>query len=125
MLNDVGIQNTMEFLANPLKVILSIQEQLEKLDEEQRPIASQIPSAPQRIRGLAGTGKTILLAKRLAKIHASHPEWKVAFVFFTQSLYEQIRERIYKECLKKTDEEPNWDIIHVLHAWGSVARNGF
>jgi superfamily I DNA and RNA helicase len=125
MLNDVGIQNTMEFLANPLKVILSIQEQLEKLDEEQRPIASQIPSAPQRIRGLAGTGKTILLAKRLAKIHASHPEWKVAFVFFTQSLYEQIYERIYKECLKKTDEEPNWDIIHVLHAWGSVARNGF
>jgi superfamily I DNA and RNA helicase len=30
-----------------------------KLDETQRQIAKQIPSGPQRIRGLAGTGKLL------------------------------------------------------------------
>jgi len=111
---------------NPLKVIIEVIEQTKILDEQQRKIASEIPEGPQRIRGLAGTGKTIALAtKRTGKIAKKYPQWKIAIVFFTQSLYQQIRELVYHEVIKETDEEPDWNKINIFHAWGSKEQDGF
>ena len=114
----------MEINCNPLSVILFIKEQLEILDDEQLPIVKTIPDGMLRIRGIAGTGKTILFAKLIAKIHQVHPDWKIAFIFFTQSLYNQIESLIRKEVIKKTDEEPDWNQIEVLHAWGQKEKEG-
>ncbi|MBF2019831.1 MAG: AAA family ATPase [Hydrococcus sp. C42_A2020_068] len=111
---------------SPLRVICYLESSLKILDEQQQEIASKYPDGPQRIRGLAGTGKTILLVKRAAKIHYEHPDWKLAFVFFTRSLYNQIKERIstyYGELSE--GREPNWDNLKVLHAWGGKERDGF
>ena len=40
------------------------------LDDEQEKVALEIAPGPQRIRGLAGTGKTLLLAMKAAHIIA-------------------------------------------------------
>lgn len=112
---------------SPIRVIHYLESDLKTLDEQQQEIASKYPDGPQRLRGLAGTGKTILLAKRAAKIHYEHPEWKIAFVFFTKSLYEQIRQeriRLYYGELAN-GKEPNWDNLKILHAWGGKEQDGF
>ena len=110
---------------DPQTVIRCVQERILKLDEEQRKIATQYPEGPQRIRGPAGTGKTVVMARRVAKIHSDHPDWDVAVVFFTQSLYEPIRRQISDACLSKYEIEPNWEKIQVMHAWGSRTQSGF
>ncbi|NJO93790.1 MAG: AAA family ATPase [Hydrococcus sp. RM1_1_31] len=111
---------------SPLRVIHNLESRLITLDEQQQEIAFNYPEGPQRLRGLAGTGKTILFAKRAAKIHLEHPEWKIAFVFFTRSLYNQIQERIrlyYGEITQ--GQKPNWDNLTVLHGWGGKGQDGF
>lgn len=110
---------------NPINVVHAIESRLKILDEQQQKIAFEVPSGPQRIRGLAGTGKTVLFAKRIAKIHARNPEWILAFVFFTQALYEQITELIGLYYREMTGEEPNWMNLKILHAWGAIDREGF
>jgi superfamily I DNA and RNA helicase len=57
------------------------------LDDQQMKVALQIPPGPQRIRGLAGTGKTILLAMKAVNIHKNFPDKRILFTFHTQSLY--------------------------------------
>lgn len=111
--------------SNPLRVIQAIESKLKILDEQQQKVAFEVPNGPQRIRGLAGTGKTVLFAKRIAKIHALNPDWKLAFVFFTQALYDEITEQIALEYRNMTGDEPNWLNLKVLHAWGAKNREGF
>ncbi len=110
---------------DPQAVIRRVQEGIFKLDEDQRKIATQYPEGPQRLRGLAGTGKTVVLTRRAAKIHADHPDWDIAVVFYTRSLYEQIRRQISEVCQSKFDIDPNWQKLRVMHAWGSQDRPGF
>lgn len=110
---------------NPLRVIHELESQFKFLDDKQQKVAFEIPPGPQRIRGLAGTGKTVLLAKKVAKMHAAHPEWKIAFVFFSRALYDQITGLITLYYREMTREDPNWDQVKVLHAWGAKERPGF
>ncbi|MGF1479066.1 MAG: DEAD/DEAH box helicase [Cyanophyceae cyanobacterium] len=112
-------------LNHPARVIQAIESQLKILDETQQQIAFEVPDGPQRLRGLAGTGKTVLLAKRAAKIHASHPDWTIALVFFTRSLYDQILKLIAHFYREMTSEEPDWTKLRVLHAWGGREQPGF
>ncbi|MGH2416273.1 MAG: hypothetical protein ACRDEA_21795, partial [Microcystaceae cyanobacterium] len=112
---------------SPIRVLHNLESRLKILDDQQQEIASKYPDGPQRLRGLAGTGKTVLFAKRAAKIHYEHPDWKIAFVFFTRSLYAQVvKERIsvyYRELTH--GKEPNWENLKVLHAWGAKDQDGF
>lgn len=112
---------------NPLRVIQAIESKLKILDETQQKIAFEVPSGAQRLRGLAGTGKTVLLAKRAAKIHIKHPDWTIGFVFFTRSLYDQILGLIadYHREMHPENQEPDWTKLKVLHAWGGREQNGF
>ncbi len=112
---------------SPIRVIHALESRLKILDEKQQEVTSKYPDGPQRLRGLAGTGKTVLFTKRAAKIHKEHPDWRIAYVFFTRSLYDQIiKERIslyYREL--SNGQKPNWDKIKVLHAWGAIDQDGF
>ena len=56
------------------KAVRVLEKRIALLDEEQQKVAIQIPPGPQRIRGLAGTGKTVLLAMRASNIHQHFPE---------------------------------------------------
>lgn len=110
---------------NPIRVISYLESQLKILDEQQQKIAYEIPDGAQRLRGLAGTGKTVLLTKRIAKIHAKYPNFEIAFVFFTRSLYELIRSLISDYYKELTGNSINWNRVHVLHAWGAVDQPGY
>lgn len=73
----------------------------------------------QRIRGLAGSGKTIVLALKAAYWHAQHPDWKIVVTFNTRSLKALFRRLIERFTLEATGMEPDWSQIQVLHAWGA------
>ena len=112
---------------NPIRVISYIESQLKILDETQQKISFEVPEGPQRLRGLAGTGKTVLLAKRAAKLHIKYPEKTIGFIFFTRSLYVQITDLItlYHKEMHPEHLEPNWEKLKILHSWGGKEENGF
>jgi superfamily I DNA and RNA helicase len=95
-----------------------------KLDSIQRQIALQIPNGPQRIRGLAGTGKTIILCMKAALAHKFYPEMKILFVFNTQSMYSQVESLITQYYFNEVKKMPNWPNLTILHAWGGSAKPG-
>ena len=74
--------------------IKELDKRIAALDDDQERVALEIAPGPQRIRGLAGTGKTVLLAMKAANIHILNPGKKILFTFNTQSLYNQARELI-------------------------------
>lgn len=106
------------------EAIKELENQIALLDHEQERAAKQIAPGIQRIRGLAGTGKTVLLAMRAAEIHRRFPNKKILFTFNTQSLYNQARKLITKFYRFRGDEVPDWDMLHVRHAWGGKNRPG-
>ena len=105
--------------------IRELERQIKTLDLEQEKVAIQIPPGPQRIRGLAGTGKTVLLAMKAANIHRHFPDTKILFTFNTRSLYNQTK-RLIKQFygIHRGNSEPDWTKIHIRHAWGSRNRAG-
>ncbi len=101
-----------------------IEREIALLDEEQHKVAIQIAPGPQRVRGLAGTGKTVVLAMKAANIHLRYPEKRILFTFNTQSLYNQAKSLISRFYRAHSDADPNWDVLHIRHAWGSANRPG-
>lgn len=95
-----------------------------KLDSTQRQIALQIPSGPQRIRGLAGTGKTIILCMKAALAHKFFPDFDILFVFNTQSMYNHVEDLISKYYFNETGKMPDFSKLHILHAWGGSNKPG-
>lgn len=86
-------------------------------DETQLEASLSITDNCEQIRGLAGTGKTVILAIKAAKIHRYDPEAKIAYVFYTQSLYTQVTRLIQKYYVKLTGVQPS-ESLKILHAWG-------
>lgn len=54
--------------------IATLQERLYELDFQQEHIGKEIPPGFQRMRGIAGSGKTVLLCQKAAHIHLKHPD---------------------------------------------------
>jgi superfamily I DNA and RNA helicase len=86
-------------------------------------LAKQIPEGPQRIRGVAGSGKTMLLCQKAAYMHTLHPEWDIALIFYTQSLYSEIEQKI-KSSIARLGGIWNPKKLRILHAWGSQKKPG-
>jgi superfamily I DNA and RNA helicase len=96
-----------------------------KQDDAQRLAAMQLPPGPQRIRGLAGTGKTIVLSLKAAITHKRFPEFKILYLFNTQSLYQHVQTLISKYYTLEAKKTPDFDAkVHVLHAWGGRQKEG-
>lgn len=102
---------------------------LHAFDLQQELIAKTIPPGPQRIRGIAGSGKTVLLAQKAANMHLKHPDWNIALVFFCRSLYDQIRQQVDHWLKQATNGEQTLATaqhrLRILHAWGSKDQPGF
>lgn len=95
------------------------------LDEEQRKVSMQIPQGPQRIRGLAGTGKTVILALKAALTHKEDGKLSILSVFNTQSMYNQIYDLVTKYYAYETKTTPDWSKLEIMHAWGGRGKQGF
>lgn len=96
-----------------------IEESIANLDQQQSQAVIETVDGVQRIRGLAGSGKTIVLALKVAYLHAQNPDWKIAVTFNTRSLKEQFRRLINNFTIEQTGAEPDWDNIDILNAWGA------
>lgn len=105
-------------------IVSQLENEIKTFDFNQLQSAITILDGPQRIRGLAGSGKTVVLAMKAAQIHLNEPDKTILFTFYTKSLYQQIKDLITKfyRHYKKTD--PNWDNIHIKHAWGGQGVDG-
>ncbi|NOQ77269.1 MAG: AAA family ATPase [Methylococcaceae bacterium] len=96
-----------------------LEDSIATLDSLQGKAVIETVHGVQRIRGLAGSGKTIILALKAAYLHAQHPEWRIAVTFNTRSLKGQFKRMINNFSLEQTGEEPNWENIRVINAWGA------
>ncbi len=113
---DIGIP--IEKPAKNLREAIAINNQkIYTFDETQLEASLSITDACEQIRGLAGTGKTVILAIKAAKIHRYDPNAKIAYVFYTQSLYTQVTRLIQKYYVKLTGVQPS-ENLKILHAWG-------
>lgn len=104
--------------------IAELEAALATFDAKQRGgIVSDI-GGPQRIRGLAGTGKTVILAKKAALTHLTDPEARIGFTFYTKSLYQHVKQQITRLYRQMDDRDPDWTNLAVMHAWGGVGTPG-
>jgi len=105
----------------------SLEDSIANLDNFQGQAVIETVEGVQRIRGLAGSGKTIVLALKAAYLHAQHPDWKIVVTFHTRSLKAQFKSLINTFYIEHTNEEPDWSNLQILHAWGAPGtseRNG-
>lgn len=105
-------------------IISKIEKNIANLDSWQKKAAFENPEGVQRIRGLAGSGKTVVLAIKAAYLHFQYPNWDIAVTFYTQSLAQQFRKMINAFYREYTDEVINEEKLHILHAWGNSSTPG-
>jgi len=96
-----------------------VEDSIANLDSQQSAAVIETVEGVQRLRGLAGSGKTIVLALKVAYLHAKHPDWRIAVTFNTRSLKGQFERLINTFVIEQTNEEPDWDRIEIINAWGA------
>ncbi|WP_419669895.1 DEAD/DEAH box helicase [Xylella fastidiosa] len=104
-----------------------LEDSIATLDHRQHKAVLETVEGVQRIRGLAGSGKTIVLALKAAYLHTQYPDWRIAVTFHTRSLKAQFQRLITNFCIEQSGEEPDWSKIRVINAWGApgeAARDG-
>lgn len=107
------------------KILSLIQNREATFDIEQKRAALNIIDSPQRIRGLAGSGKTVILAMKAALYHLQNPDADILYTYFTKALYGQVQyliEKFYRDF--SDNQEPNWEKINILHGWGGNSLRG-
>jgi len=97
----------------------SLEDSIANLDSRQSAAVVETFQGVQRIRGLAGCGKTIVLALKVAYLHARNPDWLIAVTFNTRSLKKQFESLITTFVLEQSNEEPIWDNVRIMNAWGA------
>lgn len=101
------------------KALVELEKEINNLDKQQKFAALTQINGPQRIRGLAGSGKTVILCMKAVNILMKNPNAKILYTFYTKSLYEHIRLLISRFYRVYFDKEPNFEeSIHIRHAWG-------
>ncbi len=95
-----------------------VDESIANLDQHQSQAVIETVEGVQRIRGLAGSGKTIILALKVAYLHSQNEDWQIAVTFNTRSLKEQFKRLITYFTIEQTGTEPDWDKVDILNAWG-------
>lgn len=95
-----------------------LEELIANFDAKQRGVAMTSLNCPQRIRGLAGTGKTVILAMKAALTHANSPTTKILITYYTRSLKDTIERLIVLFYRHFAEGEPDWNYVHVRHGWG-------
>lgn len=88
------------------------------MDKWQKRAAIETVEGPQRIRGLAGSGKTIVLAHKAAYLHARNPEWNIALTFQSRALYQQFEDLVKRFTFDQIDDDFDEDRLHIAHSWG-------
>lgn len=105
-------------------IIKLLEETIANLDNQQEEAIIVYHGGIQRIRGLAGSGKTIVLAVKAAYLHATNENLRIAVTFNTRALKNQFKELVEVFCMQKIGKKPNWENLKIIQAWGSSKNNG-
>lgn len=106
-------------------ILTDIENHLASFDIEQTQAYDIDVDLPQRIRGLAGSGKTVILTYKAAKFHAEHPEANILYTYYTKALGGSIHdgiERAFKSYGR--NKKVDWSKITICHGWGSSSYEG-
>lgn len=106
-------------------VIDKINDYIESYDDDQFNAIITDARGIQRIRGMAGSGKTIIIARKAAQLHIDHPDWNIVITYSTRSQKNQLEKLIRDYYDRLTDgDQLDSSKIRVMHAWGSANANG-
>ncbi len=110
-------------------IMAACAEELYKFDLQQEHIGKEIPPGFQRLRGIAGSGKTVLLCQKAAHMHLKHPDWDIALVFFTRTLYDLMIGLVDKWLRRFSNGDVQYNPatnskLRIIHAWGDKNRAG-
>ena len=105
-------------------ILKVVEKGIANLDRWQKQAAIESPEGPQRIRGLAGSGKTVVLALKAAYWHTNHPEWTIALTFHSRALYQQMDDLVTRFTFEHGNEPPDPERLRIMHSWGSNSRAG-
>lgn len=123
-ISDREIKDSDDFKNSKGAILSAIENEIYNFDLEQKRAALFIVDGAQRIRGLAGSGKTIILAMKAAMIHLQYPEANILYTYYTKSLNDLIKNLITRFYRQFAERDPNWDRIHIMHAWGGKYLEG-
>ena len=110
------------------KLLQQVRSRLNQLDLQQEQLAKQIPPGMQRLRGIAGSGKTVALCQKAALMSVKYPQWQIALVFFSRSLYDSLTQQVDRWIRYFTQDRQGYSSesgLKILHAWGSKQQPGF
>jgi superfamily I DNA and RNA helicase len=102
----------------------AIEKEINSFDEFQKKAFINEIIGPERVRGLAGSGKTVVLALKAAITHLRNPNANIVYTFYTKSLYQHIQRLITRFYRQYDDKDPDWSKLKIVHAWGSSANTG-
>jgi superfamily I DNA and RNA helicase len=105
-------------------ILNELEKSISNLDRRQSKAVIETVDGIQRIRGLAGSGKTIVLALKVAYLHSKFPDWTIGVTYYTRSLRNQFIDLITKFTIEHKNEEPDWSKVKIQQAWGSSKDNG-
>lgn len=101
-----------------------LESEIASFDQDQKHGYMEVFEGPQRIRGLAGSGKTVVLAMKAALTHLRDPDATIVYTFYTRSLYQHVKRLITRFYRQYDDRDPDWEKLHIMHAWGGRGRAG-
>ncbi len=111
-------------VATPALALSKLEAEIANFDQRQRRAALVNVPGPQRIRGLAGSGKTVILAMKAAHLHLTRPDEKILITFYTRSLRTSLKTLITRFFRHYRDEDPDWNLIQIRHGWGGTNTAG-
>lgn len=123
-LTEREIKDPKNFAQSKGAILTAIESEICNFDKEQKRAALFVIDGAQRIRGLAGSGKTVILAMKAAIIHLQYPKAEILYTYYTKALNGLVKSLITRFYRQFADKDPDWDKIHILHAWGGAYLEG-
>ncbi|WP_409310420.1 DEAD/DEAH box helicase [Pectobacterium sp. B1J-3] len=108
-----------------VQIISKLESSIARFDSNQLGSCVNEVDGIERIRGLAGSGKTVVLAMKVAITHLRNPDKKILYTFSTKALYQHVKRLITRFYRQFDDLDPDFeDAIDILHAWGGSNASG-
>jgi hypothetical protein len=107
------------------QLLLSLHD-IKTMDLHQENLAKQIGDKNRLIRGVAGSGKTIILASRAKMLSKQNPDWKILILCYNISLANAIQQMVHHMLNEPEDlfdfdtnleEKEHNIIVRNFHAW--------
>ena len=105
-------------------IIQKVENSISTLDIEQNKAIIETTNGIQRIRGLAGSGKSIVLALKAAYLYSLYPEYKIVITFNTRALKQLFKNYISRFVWEYTHQDYDENRLLILNSWGSPTEPG-